>query len=211
MDFGKIDNIIFDLGGVLIDIDYQLTIDAFRVLGVSDLALNYSQAMQTSVFDRYETGEISTQQFINKLKEHFPDEVTPNQLVHAWNKMILDFPRKKLSLLESLSHQKRIYLLSNTNDIHLQKVNRKLELCTDKKLDTFFIKSYYSHLIRMRKPHANTFQFVCDDAGLIPENTLFIDDSIQHIEGAKLIGLHTHFYTNADDLYNLLNGYSERS
>lgn len=205
MDFHNIDAIIFDLGGVLIDINYQLTVDAFRELGVSDLSMTYSQAKQTSIFDSYEVGELSTQQFINKLKVYVPENVTPNELVHAWNAMILDFPKEKLNLLESLATQKKLFLLSNTNDIHIQKVTRKLNLVTEKKLDSYFIKSYYSHEIGMRKPHASTFQFVCQDAGIDPERTLFIDDSIQHIEGAKEIGLHTYFYTNKEALFELFS------
>lgn len=191
MELKNYDSILFDLGGVLINLNYQKTIDAFKELGVKDLNLTYSQSSQTSLFDDYEIGKISTQQFINSIKKYVPADVTPNQIVHAWNAMILEFPVENLKFLEELSQYKSLYLLSNTNAIHLQKVEQKLALRTDKKLSDFFKKTYYSHEIQMRKPYAETFDFVCKDAGLTIEKTLFIDDSEQHLLGANSIGLET--------------------
>lgn len=187
----KFEAIIFDLGGVLINLDYQLTIDAFKKLGGTEFDLTYSQAAQNSVFDDYETGKISTQHFINKLKDSLPASITPNQIVAAWNAMILNFPLEKIALLEKLSNQKRIFLLSNTNDIHIQKVAREFTKVSDKKLNDYFEKVYLSHEIHQRKPYQETFEFVCKDAGIDPLKTLFIDDSEQHILGAQQIGLST--------------------
>lgn len=200
MTMKHIDAIIFDLGGVLINLDYQLTIDAFRNLGADPEQLKYSQASQTNLFDDFETGQISSQAFINTIKNHVPAEVTPNQIVAAWNAMILDFPIEKLALLERLTAEKRIFLLSNTNDIHIQKVNRALAKVSEKTLDNYFEKVYLSQEIKMRKPHPEIFEFVCKDADLEPSKTLFIDDSEQHILGAKSIGLHTIHLTNPNDL-----------
>lgn len=191
MDLQKYDTILFDLGGVLINLNYQLTVEAFIQLGVKDLNLTYSQASQTSLFDDYETGKISTQQFINTIKNYVPASVTPNQIVHAWNAMILDFPEENSVFLEELARHKKLYLLSNTNAIHLQKVELKLAQITTKKLADYFTKVYYSHEIKQRKPHAQTFDFVCKNAQITPEKTLFIDDSEQHLVGAKSIGLNT--------------------
>lgn len=199
MDLKNFDTVIFDLGGVIINLNYQLTIDAFIELGVKDLNFTYSQAQQVSLFDEYETGQISTQQFINTIKKYVPSEITPNQIVHAWNAMILDFPSENLEFLEELSKHKNIYLLSNTNDLHLQKVNQTLALKTSKTLSEYFIKVYYSQEIKMRKPHPETFQFVCDDAGISAQSTLFIDDTTQHIQGADSIGLNT-FLMNQNNL-----------
>ena len=191
MDLQKYDTILFDLGGVLINLNYQLTIDAFTQLGVKDLNFTYSQASQTSLFDDYETGKISTQQFINTIKKYVPAAVTPNQIVHAWNAMILDFPVENIAFIEELSRYKKIYLLSNTNAIHLQKVEQKLAPITTKKLADYFTKVYYSHEIEQRKPHSETFEFVYKDSGIDPATTLFIDDSEQHLIGAKKTGFNT--------------------
>lgn len=191
MDLKQYDTILFDLGGVIINLNYQLTVEAFMQLGIKDLNLSYSQASQTSLFDDYETGRISTQQFINTIKNYVPASVTPNEIVHAWNAMILDFPVDNLAFLEELSQSKKLYLLSNTNAIHLQKVELKLKQVSDKKLSDYFSNAFYSHEIGLRKPYAETFTYVCNHANINPENTLFIDDSQQHLVGAEAIGLKT--------------------
>jgi len=196
----EIEALIFDLGGVLINLNYQATLDAFRDLGLEHEQLSYSQANQTHLFDDYETGQISTQAFVNNIKNHVPHHVSANQIVAAWNAMILDFPIKKLELLERLSVEKRIFLLSNTNALHMQKVERELAKVSDKKLHDYFEKVYLSHEIKMRKPHPEIFEFVCHDAGLNPSKTLFIDDSEQHVIGAKSIGLNAIHLLNSEDL-----------
>lgn len=194
MELAKFDAVIFDLGGVLIQLNYQKTVEAFTALGVQDFQTMYSQAAQTSIFDNYETGQISTQHFVNTLKNYLPAHVTPNQIVAAWNAMILDFTAENLEYIERLSETHQLYLLSNTNDIHFQKVERMLAKVSSKKIYDYFIKIYLSQEIGMRKPHSETFQFVCDDASLNPSTTLFIDDTEQHILGAQSIGLSTYLF-----------------
>ena len=194
------DAIIFDLGGVLIDIDYSMTEHAFADLGASANQLLYSQAMQSDLFDAFETGRISSQQFINKIKDFLPARVTPNEVVSAWNAMILHFQPQKLDLLESLSRHTPLYLLSNTNDIHMEKVRRRLAVHTNRPLEHYFQKVYLSQEIGRRKPDSETFSFGCADAGILPERTLFIDDSEQHIRGAKHIGLQTVLFPQNQSL-----------
>lgn len=188
----QIENIVFDLGGVILNLDYERTRQAFNALQISDFDALYSQAQQTDLFDRFEKGECSTPYFINALLNFLPTGTTPNKVVAAWNAMILDFPLEKLNQLEALQKNYRLFLLSNTNDIHLQAVNRSLEKVSAKKLPDFFEKAYYSHEIKQRKPHAEVFSWVCSENGILPENTLFIDDTAQHILGAKSIGMHTY-------------------
>jgi len=191
MNLSKYDAIIFDLGGVLIQLNYQKTVDAFTSIGVKDFDVMYSQASQTSLFDNYETGKISTQQFINTLKNYLPPHVTPNQIVAAWNAMILEFIPENLAFLENLAETHQLFLLSNTNDIHFQKVERMLAKVSQKKLSQYFNKIYLSQNLGLRKPHAEVFHFVCSDTQIIPAKTLFIDDTLQHIEGANAMGLNT--------------------
>lgn len=183
------DIVLLDLGGVLIHLDYQLTIDAFKKLTAQDFQLIYSQANQESIFDKYETGQISSQAFINKLKEQLHPSVTPNQVVAAWNAMILDFNRESLETLVELNATKRVFLLSNTNELHMQKVLRKLAEVTDKKIEDLFEKIYLSHDIKLRKPNTEVFEYILDDLKIKADQVLFIDDSEQHILGAKSIGI----------------------
>ncbi len=189
MEQNSFDAIIFDLGGVIINLDYQLTIEAFKKLGIDNFEEMYTQAKQNNLFDDFETGKISSQHFINSLLPFLPSGTSPNKVVHAWNAMILDFPKKRLELLDQLNSKYRVFLLSNTNDIHLQAVNRSLANTTDRKLDTYFEKVYLSHEVKLRKPHKEIFELVCTEQNLNPETTIFIDDTIGHVNGANSIGL----------------------
>lgn len=186
------ETIIFDLGGVILNLDYQLTIEAFKELGMANFEEMYSQAQQSNLFDNFETGKISAQHFINLLLPYLPQGISPNKVVHAWNAMILDFPINRLNLLDQLREKHKIYLLSNTNEIHLKAVERSLAKTTNRPLDTYFDKIYLSHEIQLRKPHEEIFEYVCKEQNLDVSKTIFIDDTIGHINGAIQYGLQTH-------------------
>jgi putative hydrolase of the HAD superfamily len=197
--------ILLDLGGVIINLDYNKTIEAFESLGMSDFKHVYSQASQTNLFDDFETGRISSQHFVNNLLPYLKPGTSPNKVVHAWNAMILDVPAKKLELLEQLKQDYPVFLLSNTNALHVPVVRREFAKVTAFPMEHYFTKMYFSHEIGMRKPHAATFEFVCKENGLNPTKTLFVDDSIQHIDGAKSIGLISEYLKNPDDLFHLFS------
>jgi glucose-1-phosphatase len=182
--------IIFDLGGVILNLDYQLTEDAFVRLGLTDFKETYSQLQQTDLFDRFEKGEISSFHFINCLLDQLPFGRNANEVVHAWNAMILDFPADRLDWLMELRSNYRIFLLSNTNDLHIDAVRRALSKTVGhSRLEDYFDAVYFSCEMGLRKPDAEIFQEVCKMEGLDPVKTLFIDDSPQHIEGAIQAGL----------------------
>ena len=181
--------IIFDLGGVILNLDYNLTISAFKKLGLVNFEEMYTQASQTNLFNDYETGQISSQHFINLLLTYMPAGTSPNKVVHAWNQMILDVPAERLKLLDELNKKRRIFLLSNTNELHLQAVVRSLAKTTNRTLDSYFEKVYYSHILKLRKPNKEVFDLVCKEQNLTVSDTMFIDDTIGHIDGAKAFGL----------------------
>ena len=201
----QFDTIIFDLGGVLIDIDYQATTNGFRNLGVADFELQYNQLQQESLFDSFEKGEISGQHFINKLMDIVPKGISPNQIVAAWNAMLGDFPLKKIELLEQTRETQQTFLLSNTNEIHMPIVYRNWNNVSNLTFNELFEKVYLSFEIGKRKPDIETFHWVIEENNLNPEKTLFIDDSPQHIEGAKNVGLKTHFYQSEEEFYALFS------
>lgn len=197
--------IIFDLGGVIINLDYDRTIKAFEEMGLSDFRSIYTQLSQSNLFDEYETGRISSQHFINKLLPYLPSGTTPNQVVAAWNAMILDVPLQKLQLLDSLRRTHKVFLLSNTNEIHMQKVRRAWSRETDRAMESFFDHMYLSYEVGMRKPDVTIFRHVCEEHQLNEKATLFIDDSPQHIDGAKMTGLHTIHLTDPEMLYAIFS------
>lgn len=186
----EIEAVIFDLGGVLINLNYQRTIGAFEQLGLADFSETYSQLAQTELFDRFETGQISSFHFVNRLLDKLPQGTSANQVVHAWNAMILDFPAERMEWLMRMKERYRIFLLSNTNTLHMEAVRRSLtKTVGHNRLEMYFERAYFSCDMGMRKPDPAIFLRVCEEQGLQPEKTLFIDDSPQHVEGARNAGL----------------------
>ena len=188
--------IIFDFGGVLINIDYNATIRAFQELGINDFDAMYSQAAQSNLFDEIETGKISAQRFINGLLDYLPHGTSPNKVVEAWNAMILDVPSSAVELVKHLKQEGyKVFLLSNTNEIHIDLAYREWDKVSGQRPQDIFDHVYLSNEIGMRKPDTEIFEFVCREQGLTPSETLFIDDSVQHIHGAKKTGLQTFHLT----------------
>jgi len=187
-----IKHIIFDLGGVILNLDYQRTYKAFEELGIKDFTGLYNQYQATRLFDDLETGRVSPEEFLQAMRVHVHPEVTDQQIIDAWNAMLLDFPLQRLQLLQQLQLHYDIYLLSNTNAIHLEKFNHILQESRGiPSLDVFFNKTYYSHLMGYRKPEKEAYQLIIDNHGLNPAATVFIDDTLPNIEGAKAVGLQT--------------------
>lgn len=186
-------NIIFDLGGVILNIDYKRTISAFHDLGIQDFETKFSQLQQIDLFDAYEKGEISSQVFRSGIRSAFDNPLTDSEIDVAWNAMLLDLPKERLELIRSLAKTKRITLLSNTNEIHISSFYRTIldqHGLTD--LSGYFLKVYYSFELGMRKPEARIFKHVLAAHEFNPEETLFIDDSIQHVKAAKALGIRAY-------------------
>lgn len=201
----NIDTIIFDFGGVLINIDYHRTIEAFKELGIEDFEERYSQADQGSLFTDLEVGKISTQGFVNDLLRSLPSGTSPNKVVHAWNAMILDVPKSTVDLLKSLQGKYRLFLLSNTNEIHIPKAMSEWKKTSKDDFYDCFEHVYLSHEMGLRKPNEEIFRRVCVEQNIQPENALFIDDSAQHIIGARKIGLNTFHLTSEIALSSLFS------
>lgn len=200
---GDLKNIIFDMGGVLIDIDYKRTETAFGKLGYEEFNKMYSQFTADELFAKLETGKISETEFYTTLCA--PNKtLTHPQLEQAWNEMLLDWRKQSLVFLESLARRYPLYLLSNTNEIHLRAVNETLYKQTGRvSIDGLFTKAYYSHKINLRKPDADIFLFVAKDAGIIPTETLFIDDSENNTEAAAALGFKTHLLLPGEKIEEL--------
>ncbi|MBL4664329.1 MAG: HAD family phosphatase [Flavobacteriaceae bacterium] len=203
----KVSAILLDLGGVILNLNYNKTITAFKKMGEERFDELYSQAEQNAIFDRFETGEISADYFRNYLISHLGEAISHASVDQAWNAMLLDLPKERIDFLMELKKHYKIYLFSNTNAIHLDafKTIIKNQYGDADLLEKVFHKTYYSHLIQKRKPNPSAFQFILDDLNLKPEEVVFIDDSIQHVEGAKSIGINAYHLVDTD-VINLLNG-----
>jgi len=183
--------IIFDLGAVLLNINYQLTLIEFAKLGVRNADSFYSKEVQTNLFNEIETGKISADRFLKSLQKE-TENASTDEVRNAWNSMLLDLPKERIELLKKLKQDFPIYLLSNTNSIHISEFRKKLGKTKYQEFYNLFDKVYYSHKIGFRKPDKKAFQIILEENNLNPKNVLFIDDSPQHIEGAKKLGIKTH-------------------
>lgn len=201
-----IKHIIFDLGGVLLNIDYMLTENAFIEAGVKNFGGLYSQLKQTDIFDRWETGKMDRREFIETMQNASEAPITEEQVLDAWNAMLLNFPARRLQILQQLRNYYDLFLLSNTNEIHEEVFNQTLfREHGIPNIGVFFDKVYMSHRVGMRKPMPEIFNYVLDENGLKPEETLFIDDSPQHIDTANTLGIQTIYLKNGmtieDDVF----------
>ncbi len=189
----------------MLDIDYQQSINAFEKLGLQNFEEMFSQFKADQLFERLETGEISEADFYEAIKKRTNLTITNDEIDNAWNALILHFRTKSLQYLENLSANYKLYLLSNTNAIHLRCFK---ELFTKENgkplLDNYFIKAWYSNEVGLRKPGAEIFEFVLQEENLIAAETLFIDDTLINIETAKKLGFKTHLLLPSEKI-ELLN------
>ncbi|MBL0055162.1 MAG: HAD family phosphatase [Chitinophagaceae bacterium] len=197
-------NIIFDLGGVLLDIDYQKTTRAFIDLGVIDFDAMFNQFHSDELFARLETGKIPESEFFERVSRTIPGTVDAGQIETAWNAMLLDFRVDSLAFLKKAAARYQLYLLSNTNSIHLRRFQQIFTRDTgEPALDAYFRKAWYSHRIGLRKPEEEVYRFALQDAGIRAEETLFIDDSINNIEAAAGLGIQTRLLLNGEKVEEL--------
>ena len=197
-------NILFDMGNVLFSIDYKKTEDAFKALGYENFSEMYSQFTADALFEKLETGKITTEEFYKKMISSHTGIVDEKQITLAWNSMLLHWRLDSLTFLKTLAKKYKLYLLSNTNDIHLAAVNNLLKQVTGKEsIDDLITKAYYSQKINLRKPNADIFEFIAKDAGIDPKETLFIDDLENNIETAASLGFKTHLLLDSETIEGL--------
>jgi len=185
----KIENIIFDLGGVIIDVDPQKTIEKLEGLNKSGKSL-VSRIENAEFLYQFERGEISNQEFFQTINNLLGIEKDHLLIKEAWNSMLLGIPQKRIEKLYQLRKTFRIFLLSNTNSVHLLKLKDILDHTVGfNDFEQIFESTFYSHLIGKRKPDLECFHHVINEKNLIPYKTLFVDDSLVNVEGALKAGL----------------------
>ena len=204
MNVNPINAIIFDLGGVLLDINYRLTIEAFNNLGCSDFESIYTQQKQSQLFDDFETGKVSSETFRKSLQKQMEFSISNVEFDNAWNKMLLQLPEQRIELLEKLNKKFSLFLLSNTNEIHIKAFKKIISSSIGyERFENCFKKVYFSSEIGNRKPNASCFEMVLSENKLSAAKTLFIDDSIQHVEGAYKIGIKTLIIESGEELVSI--------
>ncbi len=207
-----IDLIVFDLGGVLLNIDYALTQQAFAELGIADVKALYSKAAQNGLFDQVEIGAISPAEFRQALRAYLPTDVSDQEIDAAWNALIQSMPASRLESVNQLRADHKTCILSNTNEIHIPCFEALIE--RDGLMFEYrnaFDQIFYSSRIGMRKPDKKAFEHVLGRMDTAPRRALFFDDSIQHIESAKDLGINSYYLEVdkediSDVIHRFLNG-----
>lgn len=198
----NIKNIIFDYGNVLFAIDFSRAQRAFSDLGIKNVDQIYAHAGQNPLFDDFDKGLLSAAEFREGVRElvELP-ELSDEQIDGAWNALLIGVEPFTHELLLQFKEQYRTFLLSNNNAIHYQWILEHLQgkygLADN---SGFFEQDYYSHLMGMRKPDPEIFELVLQEQKLVPEETLFLDDSPQHLETARQLGLKTALVKHPQEL-----------
>ena len=196
-DNNKIKNIIFDFGGVICDLDIKRTEKKFREFGQAAYEGKFTPEEQSrefaSLVESYEKGHITSQEFRDTIKNHYLKTLTDQDVDDTWNALLLGIPEKRIRLLEEIRSVYRIFLLSNSNEIHyLHYVEMFRQISGYNDFNDLFEKSYFSYQLHLSKPGREIFEFVLRDSHLRAEETLFIDDTLKHVEMARRLSLHAY-------------------
>ena len=199
----SIKNILFDLGGVIIPINQELTFQSFASKCGWDIENVKVFFKKNDFLKNYENGTLSTEEFLNTIEQHLL--LSRHEIIDSWNKLLLEIPHSRIELLKKLKQRYRIYLLSNTNDLHIYAINNQLKTRNLQPLEQIFNKVYYSYKIKYSKPSVDAYQYVLRDAQMNPLETLFLDDSKENTEGAIKAGINSIHIDSTSNLETLFN------
>lgn len=199
----NIRNIIFDLGGVLIDLDVSLTVKSFSALAIPVPADADELERRALTYSGFEAGTVSPDLFREAIRELSPLRPSNEAIDTAWNAMLSDFPEKRVKTLQKLIKNYRIFLLSNSNVIHYQFYAERFKRDYAIEMDSLFEKAYYSFEMNMCKPNAEIFQNVLEQSMLLAEETLFIDDNSDNVIAATALGIKSHQLVPGQDMVDL--------
>jgi len=185
-----IKNIIFDFGGVLVDLKPQACLDAFAALGLPQVADYLTPYGHQGPFGKVENGDIDLHQFRDEIRATFKVDLTDHQIEEAWGAFLLHTPLKKIQMVHELAKTYRVFLLSNTNPIHIRKLEEFDE--AGYPVRECFEKLYLSYEVGLSKPARAIFEYVLNDAGILPEETLLVDDAPANCRTAAELGMHTY-------------------
>ena len=186
----KIENIIFDFGGVILDIDPQITVNEFVKLGFKDVDKIITKEFTEGILGKFEKGILTPEIFRNKIREYLDLDISDQKIDSAWNALLYDIPRKRIEVIEEVKKNYSIFLLSNSNEIHYDLFVRDLQLRFGyREFDELFHKSYFSFDLHLLKPDPDIYEFVLNQHNLDPAKTLFIDDRLANIQAARDLGI----------------------
>lgn len=195
-----IETIIFDFGNIFINLNKDATLVAFKKLGLN----NWNNELDL-LNEKYELGKIDELEFITGIQKHIPN-VDLIEIREAWNKQIGEFPLIRLEFLQMIKPKFQLLLLSNADNTHIERFEHMVGMSFSRDFYSSFEKTYFSFDISLRKPDINVFKFILNNHNINPKKTLFIDDTFEHIESAKKLGINTwHLNPEQEDVTQLFN------
>jgi putative hydrolase of the HAD superfamily len=210
IQWSKVKGIVFDIGNVLIDIDYENTVKQFQKLSTQDFSKVVSYSSQIEFFNQYERGEISTAEFVSAVKKYLKPDTTDEQVIAAWNKMLVHYPAQKMTLLEELKSDFQLFALSNINELHIALMNENIKRLYGKEaFSDYFDKAFYSNEIGMRKPERRIYDYLINKSGISAEHLLFIDDKKENVAAASEFGIQTIHLEKPEYLYSFFEHFFE--
>jgi len=202
--FSNISTLIFDFGGVLIDLDMNQSILNFKKLGVENVENYLSNFGQSGFFMQLEKGKISAEEFRSEIRKMTTNTITDKEIDDAWNAFLVRIPSEKLDIVYQLRKKFRVIMLSNTNAIHFPYAERTFFSYKNRSIDEYFDKCYRSYDMKMAKPDAEIFEAILSQEQVAPNQCLLLDDGPKNIEQAQKLGLQTYFVDPKEDLSFLL-------
>ncbi|MBN1819556.1 MAG: HAD family phosphatase [Prolixibacteraceae bacterium] len=192
IDLKGIKNIIFDLGGVILDLDFMASVKAFRKMGFTYDMFDGQLGFSDDIFYHIQTGKISPKEFRNRVREILKNSnLTDQQINDAWCAMLDGIPVSRIETIRKLKNKYKVYLFSNTNLIHIERLEKEFAEENGFSFTSIFADVFYSHEIRDAKPAVSSFQKVIEMAKIDPAESIFIDDVEENIKGAEKAGLKT--------------------
>ena len=203
--YKNITTLIFDLGGVLINLDINQCILNFRKLGLENFEQYLSNFGQSGFFLQFEKGEISVEDFREEIRKLTTNPLSDSQIDVAWCSFLCDIPIEKLEMLIELKKQFRLLLLSNTNRLHVEISAAREFAKVGKKITQVFDKCYLSYEMKMTKPNAGIFLTLLENEHVSANECLFLDDGFKNTDQAQKLGIQTYLVHEHEELSFLLN------
>lgn len=195
-NISSLKNILFDLGGVILDLNVSGTLEAFLNLGFQKELLSYPENFYTDIFFNYETGKVNSDEFRDSIRKLTGINFSDGEFNDAWCTMLARVPKKRADILKSLSQKYKLYMLSNTSPLHIEHFGQMFLQSAGYSFEEVFTRLFYSHEIGLHKPDPNAFLHVIEEARIKPQETLFLDDNIHNVKAAKDLGFNVIHITD---------------
>ncbi len=202
-NFPSLKNILFDMGGVIVDLNISATLEAFYNMGFPAELLNYPVNYNTDIFYKYETGKITTGEFRDAMRKATGVDFEDKTFDDAWKSMLVDIPTHRIELIKKLADKYDLYILSNTSELHTPVFENLFLQNAGISMRKLFKQRFYSNEIGHYKPDDSSYRYVLEHANIQAGETLFLDDNIQNIKAAQAVGfnaIHISEYKSLGDL-----------